>query len=209
MKDPIDKLITRTRQTFYTDGLWELLAGCISLGGGLLLLISPPGNSGAILFGAYILALFSLYSMVKRRLVYPRSGYAVYKGQGLKAYISVILKRAVLLTILTGLFLILSAQNTVMPQAWLVLLLGIFIGIGWIWQGIRLRILRLMLLGVITLLIGAALSPFLDLASGQSLSVSDRISWYFLLLGAAFLISGGITFWKYLRTPWQEGDETT
>jgi hypothetical protein len=209
MKDPIDKLITRTRQTFYTDGLWELLAGCISLGGGLLLLISPPGNSGAILFGAYILALFSLYSTVKRRLVYPRSGYAVYKGQGLKAYISVILKRAVLLTILTGLFLILSAQNTVMPQAWLVLLLGIFIGIGWIWQGIRLRILRLMLLGVITLLIGAALSPFLDLASGQSLSVSDRISWYFLLLGAAFLISGGITFWKYLRTPWQEGDETT
>ena len=209
MKDSIDKLITRTRQTFYTDGLWEILAGCISLGGGLLLLISPPGNSGAILFGGYILALLSLYSTVKNRLVYPRSGYAVYKGQGLKAYINVILKRAVLLTILTGVFLILSAQNTVMPQAWLVLLLGIFIGIGWIWQGIRLRILRLMLLGVISLLIGAALSPFLVLASEQNLSAYDRLSWYFLFLGAAFLISGGITFWKYLRSPWQEGDETT
>jgi hypothetical protein len=41
------------------------------------------------------------------------------------------------------------------------------------------------------------------------MNIVDRLSWYFLFLGAGFLASGGVMVWKYLRSPWQKGDETT
>ena len=208
MKDSIDKLITRTRQTFYSDGLWELVAGCISLCGGLLLQISPNGNRGAMVFVACVLVIFLLYSVLKNNLVYPRSGYAVYKGQGLRAHIIAVVRRAVLLAALTGVFITIRTQINITEQAWLVLFLGIFIGAGWLWQGIRLRITRLLLLGVLSLFLGTILSPLLGLAAAQGMNIIDRLSWYFLFLGAGFLASGGITFWKYLRSPRQDGDET-
>jgi hypothetical protein len=209
MKDSLDALITRTRRSFYDDGLWELMAGCISLCGGLLLQISPYGDSGAMVFGASVLLSFVLYSVAKNNLVYPRSGFAVYKGQGYRAFIIMIIKRAVLLVAISGIFLTLRAQNIITAQTWLVFLLSIFIGVGWLWQGIRLSMPRLLLLGGISLLLGAVLSPLLGWAAAQTMSTFNRISWYFVILGAAFLVSGGITFLHYLRSPWQEGDETT
>lgn len=209
MKDSLDALITRTRQSFYSDGLWELMAGCISLCGGLLLQISPYGESGAMIFGASVLLSFMLYSVAKNNLVYPRSGFAVYKGQGFRAFIIMIIKRAVLLVAITGIFITLRAQNQITAQTWLVFLLSIFIGVGWLWQGIRLRIPRMLLLGGFSLLLGAVLSPLLGWAAAQTMSTLDQLSWYFVVLGAAFLVSGGITFWIYLRSPWQEGDLTT
>ena len=208
MKDSIDTLITRTHQTFYSNGLWELMAGSILLSGGLLLQISPHGNTGVIVFAVCVLVIFFLYSLAKTKLVYPRSGYAVYIGQGIRAYIILLVKRALLLAALSAIFITLRDENEISAQTWLVFLLGIFIGIGWLWQGIRLQMLRLLILAIASISIGAILSPLNSWDAVQTMSAISRLSWYFVLLGVAFLASGGVTFWRYLRSTQPEGGET-
>ena len=94
MKDSIDTLVTRTRQTIFYDGLWELVAGSISLCGGLLLHISPHGNGGALLFVACLVLIFLLSSLTKSNLVHPPAGCSFYKGQGIRACINLIIVAA-------------------------------------------------------------------------------------------------------------------
>ena len=208
MKDSLNTLVTRTRQTFYEDGLWELMAGSILLVGGILLRISPHGNTGVMVFVVFLLVISFLYSLAKTNLIYPRSGYAVYKGQGIRAYIVLIVKRAMLLAALSAFYITLQSENEISTQTWLVLLIGIFIGIGWLWQGIRLQMLRLLVLAIASISIGALLSPLNRWEAVLIMGGMSRLSWYFLLIGVAFLASGGITFWRYLRSTQPEGGET-
>jgi hypothetical protein len=207
MNNSIDAIIIRTRKSFYQDGLWELLAGGILLFASFTILVFPDGNRGALIFTAGILAFFYLYTWLKRRFTYPRSGYAVYKEQGLKARLLTILKRTILLGILLILYFILQSPGQLGQHRWLVLMAGIFIGLGWIWQGMRLGLARLAFLGLCSLLFGAALPPLLPLASGLGTSTTEILGIYFLLMGAVFLLSGGITFSRYLqRMPAGEGE---
>jgi hypothetical protein len=207
MDNTVESIITRTRQRFYSDGLWELIAGGILLLGGLAILLSPQGSSGAIFFAAGVLVLFFLYSYSKNRLVYPRIGYALYKEQGLRARITTLIKRAFLLFLLSIMYIFLSDPNPLTGQTSLIFFLGVFIGVGWLWQGIRLRVTRLVLLGLISVILGAVFSLGQNLAPGIGKSTLEILGIYFLLVSVAFLLSGGITFVRYLRSDWQENGE--
>lgn len=204
MDSSIDAIITRTKQSFYSDGLWELLAGGILLLGGLAILGAPDGNTGAIIYAFGIMALFYLYSWVKVRYIYPHSGFAIYKEQGLIARLFTILKRSLLLVILLVVYLFLQSQSRLLEHRWLSLLLGIFIAAGWIWQGWKVSLPRLILVGIASLLIGVGLSPILPLASAMEKSALETMGIYFLSMGGVFLVSGSITFWRYLRREWQD-----
>lgn len=199
MDRSIDAIITRTRQSFYRDGLWELLAGGVLLSGGLTIFGSISGNTGAIIFASSILVIFYLYSWAKKHYINPRSGYAVYKKQGLKAQIFMILKRALFLFILVAVYLILISPDKITEYKWFVFIIGIFIGSGWTFQGVRLGLPRLILLGITSMLLGAVLSPLLLLAYAMEKSVLEIVGTYFLMMGTAFLLSGGVTFWSYLH----------
>ena len=204
MDSSIDAIITRTKQSFYSDGLWELLAGGILLLGGLAILGAPDGNTGAIIYAFGIMALFYLYSWVKVRYIYPHSGFAIYKEQGLIARLFTILKRSLLLVILLVVYLFLQSQSRLLEHRWLSLLLGIFIAAGWIWQGWKVSLPRLILVGIASLLIGVGLSPILPLAFAMEKSALETMGIYFLSMGGVFLVSGSITFWRYLRREWQD-----
>jgi hypothetical protein len=207
MDNTVESIITRTRQRFYSDGLWELIAGGILLLGGLAILLSPQGNTGAIFFAAGVLVLFFLYSYLKNRLVYPRTGYALYKEQGLRARITTVIKRAFLLFLLSIIFIFLSDPNPLTGQTGLIFFLGVFIGVGWLWQGKRLGLTRLVLLGLIAVILGAVFSLGQILAPAAGKSTIEILGIYFLLVSVAFLLSGGITFVQYLRSDWQENGE--
>jgi hypothetical protein len=207
MDNTVESIITRTRQRFYSDGLWELIAGGILLLGGLAILLSPHCNFSAIFFAAGGLVLYFLYSYLKNRLVYPRTGYALYKEQGLRARITIVIKRAFWLFLFSIIFIFLSDPNSLIGQTGLIFFLGVFIGVGWLWQGIRLGITRLVLLGLIALILGAVFSLGQNLAPSTGTSALEILGIYFLLVSVAFLLSGGITFVRYLRRDWQENKE--
>jgi hypothetical protein len=205
MDNSIDAIITRTRQSYYSDGLWELFAGSVLLIGGAILLSSLDGNAGAVLFSFGILILFFLYLWIKNRFIYPRSGFAVYKEQELFARLFRIFKRALFLSILLGIYLLLHSPIQLVEDRWLVLVIGIFIGSGWIWQGLKLSLTRLTLLGITSLLLGALLSPLLPLVPSMGINSLRILGLYFLLVGIAFLVSGAFTLAGYLRAEgmWQ------
>jgi hypothetical protein len=207
MDNTIESIITRTRQRFYSDGLWELIAGGILLLGGLAILLPPQGNTSAIFFAAGVLVLYFLYLYLKNRLIYPRTGYVLYKEQGLRARITTIIKRAFLLLLLSIMFFILSDPNPMPGQAGLFFFLGVFIGAGWLWQGIRLGVSRLVLLGLIAVILGAIFSLGQNLAPMSEKSTLEILGIYFLLVGVVFLVSGGTTFVRFLRSDWQENGE--
>jgi hypothetical protein len=205
MKTDIDTLIQRTRRYGLSDGLAEVSIGILFLLLGLFFLATLALTSGplqAILLplGIPLVVIVAgrLLGKVTRRLrerwTYPRTGYVTYQNSSRTRRWHAI-GIGSLVTLVTLAIMILIGPKS---QAWMSLLDGILLGFVFLWisQGLR----RFYLLSAFAFASGLILALNRiggNLGHGLFYSIS----------GLALLLSGGLTFWAYLRNNQLAGEE--
>jgi hypothetical protein len=202
MKNTIDTMIRRTQRYWYVDGLAEITIGLFFVVLSLYFLIQARIKTVSLnpvlvnlgLLAVILLVLwFFRYALqaVKARLTYPRTGYVAsprmqkglrWQRYGVTAWLVVVCVSLVALT--------LHSHTT---PSWAPLLMGAVAGLIVLALGYRFRLLRFAFLACALVLIGAVVSffnPGETLAAVQS-SAAD---------GVCFIISGGVTLVRYLRS---------
>lgn len=209
MKNSIDNIIHRTQRYWYVDGLAELAVGLLlALLSGYFILqaqikslpLNPVLANLALLAALLLVVLIFRAGLqaVKARVTYPRTGYVAYPRRqtgplwqryGLTAWI-----------VLTSLAMVVLATRLHSTPAWTPFLMGTVTGLTLLAVSVRFQLLRMALLAFALVLIGAFLSlinPGEPLASVL----------YAIAGGVCFLISGGITLVRYLRSTQPPAEE--
>ena len=147
----LKRLERQAMLTFFQDGLWDMFVGMFIVGWGLVLLTDIVYLGGAIFLGLYLL----VYD-VKRRVTYPRIGYAQLGAaqEKRRAWLSITLG----IMVLAGIMMAVAFASDSRP-AWLIdyfpllfsgLLAAVVAGVGQ-WIGVR----RFVVYGCIILGAGA------------------------------------------------------
>jgi hypothetical protein len=191
------------RRYWNVDGLAEIYTGCFFLLVPLLNLLWQSSIrpvwlalSGLAMLMAAVAASRPILITIRGRLTYPRTGYVSFKRP------CRILDAPGIAVILSGLAAVFAVMA--ITTDWiggLTAVTGLTLGVIDIQMGRTLGLPRFYLLGVVSICAGAVLGllqptypaffPF-DYAWEAS-------SILFSTVGVAYLISGGITLWKYLR----------
>lgn len=205
MKDQFSPIMRRTRRWKFEGGTTELMLGGIFFSAALYFLLQLlPGMSPASIFLAFVIGLLGSFlgpAYLQRRHVVPRSGYVVYKEatpRGIWKPLLLAIGAGLAMTVLLHLVSVFDNEHAL---AWMTAILGVFIGLVW-WIGNRnFRIRRLTYLGGFSILAGLLVSPAV-LGAGFTRG-SDiggiLLGSYFLLMGIAFFVSGGLAFRAFLR----------
>lgn len=198
MNDPIDQAASRARRYWYVDGLNEIAFGglCILLGFYFQVQDSLQLSSwlrqilevGLVLFiVALVLLLNKLLNFLKARITYPRSGYVSYRRPNtIRRFVTGLLAAAIA-SVLSALLMIAPAGLD-----WMAGLTGLVLAAAWLFLAWRFQLSRFLVLSLVSLGGG------IFLALTQPDGVAGLAAMYFLE-GAALLVSGGLTFWAYLR----------
>lgn len=198
MNNNIDQVTIRTRQYWFADGFAELSVGGIFLllglyfylqsvlpAGSLILFILQAGFValliGAIFLGRYIVGKF------KSSLTFPRTGFVSYKKASNKQRI-VSIGLGIVIASLNVAFFITSPRSLNLIPA----VTGLIVGIVWLISANRIRLIRLYLQSILSMLLGVGLS-LMRFELYQSLAI------YYAIMGIILLISGGVTLAKYLQ----------
>ncbi len=194
MPADIDRVMQRTRQYWYADGIPEIAIGCLLLGVALLFgleAMAIPGTPGITAYGLPILILVGVFvtgRLVKRfkaRLTYPRTGFVSYSrptGARRISRILIAFASAAMLAYV-AMRLRLESSQTMLIQALLAALLIALAGMG---------LVRFYALAALALGLGIVLSrSAIGEASGNAI--------LFGFVGAGFVLSGGITLLVYLK----------
>jgi hypothetical protein len=198
MNNPINQAANRARRYWYVDGLNEAAFGglCFLLGvyfqvqDGLRItsLIRQILEAGLVLLiVAMVLLLNKLVNFLKERITYPRSGYVSYRRPNTIRRLATGLLAAAIASVL-------SAVLMIAPPGldWMAGLTGLALAAVWLFLAWRFQLSRFLALSLVSLGGG------IFLALMQPDGVAGVAAMYFLE-GAALLVSGGITFWAYLR----------
>jgi MFS family permease len=191
----LDGIIRRTRGYFYQDGLVEMLLGVLFLVVGLLLQVwvtlqsDSPWNLlmaiglPVLVIGGVVYTQIAIRHL-KERVTYPRTGFASY-GEKQPSRIRWLFTVVPLALIVLSLLL----PQWFSQMAWFE---GAMLGLALLIIGTRAGLWRFYLLAGLSLLIGlvATVMTSGDLP-GTALTFSGA--------GLALLISGVITFRRYLR----------
>jgi hypothetical protein len=198
MNDELDRVVQRTRQYWFADGLVELSVGgtFIFLGlyfylqsilpSGSLILFTLQAGFVLLLFGIIFLSRY-LVNKFKARLTFPRSGYVSYK----RATRNQRILSASVALIIASLNVVLFV-TTPLSLSWIPAVTGSIVAVVWLISGVRTGLLRFYLQALISVLLGAALS-LLAWETYLSLAV------YYSAMGLILIASGGLTLSKYLR----------
>ncbi len=211
MNDDLKGIERRPIQYFYSDGLIEIAIGVIFLllGGIIFGQSVLPENSpvGHILTILFVLILISsgflvgrILRFLKNRLTYPRTGYVEYKKKAPnpRRKRAAAIVGAVVGAALSGLV---AAAPSV--RLWLPALNGLLLGLAVYLFWRRAGVSRFLILAGASALvgIGIALAGVADIKG---------IGLYYVLFGAAVIISGLVTFagyWRRSRTAMEPPDE--
>jgi type IV secretory pathway VirB2 component (pilin) len=198
MNNSIDQAANRARRYWYVDGLNEGAFGglCLLLGiyfqiqENLLIpsLIRHMLEAGLVLFiVAIVLLLNKLVNLLKERITYPRSGYVSYRRPNT-------IRRIITGLLAAAIASVLSAVLMIAPPGldWMAGLTGLALAAVWLFLAWRFQLSRFLVLSLVSLGGG------IFLALMQPDGVTGIAVMYFLE-GTALLVSGGITFWAYLR----------
>jgi hypothetical protein len=202
----------RVKRYWYTDGIGELI------GGGMFILLGsyfaiqeflgPKSMVSGILQVSLILVMIGgmslsrwLVNRLKTRLTYPRTGYVEYPvdedKMKSKRFWVVLLAFAISALTMVLVRLFQSFDSVVAVTG---------VAVGLILVILRAKssgVARFYVLGVISVILGLALSVS-DLPSGYSLGL------FYGLMGASFMLSGGLTLRRYLQEnplPAEDGRE--
>ncbi|OGD13278.1 MAG: hypothetical protein A2W20_03805 [Candidatus Aminicenantes bacterium RBG_16_66_30] len=196
----IEKIEKRTVQSVYDDGFFEIALGLI-----FVLLsayffsqtIIPRGSSiNAILTGLFLIVLVSAGFLVsrfvrffKRRVTYPRTGYIVFKKkeQSPKRRAAAAIAGAVIGGSLAALYGLSPSFKALIPA-----LFGLLFGIAVFFIARRIGLVRFYVLSAVSATIGVVIA-----AAGVEETRGTFL--FFLLFGAALIISGLAALFVYLR----------
>jgi hypothetical protein len=201
MKNQIDTVIQRTQRYWYIDGLAEIAVGVLILILGLfylLLYVIPNESLAAPLVGIgqpLIILLFwwlggKSVRALKERITYPRTGYVAYPRKTRK-FSRMALAGITGLVVSAAFALVQMAlhinQNMIPMLAAAAMALAIAV------LGYRFGLVRFYGLALYTLALGV-ITEFLPLVDLQ------QNAFLFSLFGLGWIVSGSITFIRYLNS---------
>lgn len=210
MKDPFERVSRSLLHYAFADGITELVAGLMFFWITWMTkpLPKPEMPAGALVLG-YVFTIF-LAAWLKRRYVYPRSGYlGNYRNRMPQMLANLGLSVLLTLFVLAPVFLFLKTADA--GLSWMVLSLGVCLAGLSLYLAIRLRFWRYLFLALASAGLGLVCSP-LVLPYQTYIHTSPEIpywvipsfqiafSTYFILMALALVISGGITFLRYLHS---------
>jgi len=197
-EDDVDRAAQRAQRYWFDDGLAEIAIGAILVSIGLLFYaeavlppeILPPGFSSlgllVVLFGGWWLA-GRFVRAAKSRLTYPRTGYVAYARPRRRRLGAAAVVGAVIAALTVVLFAMAPTS-----LAWLPTLQGLIGAAFAAYVGYRFGLTRFYALAVVSVLIGTSAS-----LAGLGNELGDAV--YYLAIGLAFIISGLLTLYAYLR----------
>ena len=214
--DQVGNLLDRPRLYYNIDGLGELGGGVLSLGVALLLWL--PANSvwhkiSWFLFLGLALALRYVIEAVKTHITYPRTGFVEYRRSERRR--TSIISAVVAALIPAGLFLAIRRHWDITAFASLAGLVfaaayayNIARAVRWKWVVVCAIALGSMAISFFPAEVLAAMAHDSLVTHPVLAKLGGVMVVSFLTYGAMLLISGGISFWFYLRhtqAPPQEG----
>lgn len=197
----IQSVIRNTQRRWFDDGLWEISFGAANLFLGLYFLLvtwlNLDENLGAWMAALQIVVVLAVFGgmrfgvpKLKERFTYPRTGYATFRRperseRRRKAFWRGLLSGGIAAAVAT----IVSLANAVNLAAGLTALI---LAAMCFYLSIRIGILRLAILGLLTLLAGFVLSQL-------SLSVEMSMAALFIAFGTLCTLLGVIELITFLR----------
>jgi hypothetical protein len=215
--DEIKSLLNRPKYYNNIDGVGELGMGFMMLGFGLLMWLqahAPKGSAwhGMWAFAIYMTVLFSILhygaKAIKTRYTYPRTGFVEYRKHdriwtGVAAFV---------LSVVASVALFAGRRH--LDLSALGSLFGVVLAAGYAYRIAREVRWKLVVAGAIALgSLATAILPANLLAAvageiGAAHPVRTKLYGTYLLsillIGTMFTISGGISFWLYLRQTREE-----
>jgi hypothetical protein len=198
MTDQLDfqEIEKRVNQAVYQDGLLEVFLGAFLLILGVLFIV----DSKLVAIGILLMFLFSwLLERVKKKYVYPRSGYVKLRPEKEADPKGIVLVALIAVVVLVGVMAIFvlvmgpdqgrqAFMRYIVPPA-----TGLLMAIGPYWLAQTYGVRRGYVLAVLFILVGV-LMPITGLASGY-----QAVGWECLVVGVVSLVTGAILFSSFIR----------
>jgi hypothetical protein len=185
----------KTRRYWFVDGLNEIALGGLCLLPGIYFQVQGSLKTapflrlllgvGLVLFTPIL--LLKAVKFLKERITYPRTGYVSYGQPSLFLRLAISLLAAAVALVLTAIYLVAPVGVN-----WMAGLTGLALAIASLIIGWRFQLSRFLVLSLVSLGGGVFL------ALTQLDGIAGVFAMYFLE-GAALLVSGGLTFWAYIR----------
>jgi len=204
----IEKIEKRTIQSFYEDGLTEIAMGLIFLilgGYFFATTVVPEGSAlGAVLTGLFVLVIISAAFLVnrflrffKRRITYPRTGYVTFKKKepSPKRRVATAAVAAIIGAGLAVLYGLSPSVKLLFPA-----INGLLFAVAVLLFANKVGLLRFYILAAASAVIGFGIT-----AAG--VGDTEGISLFYLVFGAAMVVSGAAALIVYLRRFPRPGDD--
>lgn len=204
MNDQLSTLARHTHRWKVQAGTTEIALGIILLSAGLALLLprTPTFYLSLFLLGIVVSGLLTEY--LQRRYIFPRIGYVEYRIRPRKGIWRPVLVLASSLAGIWGiLFLFHFVPKGILPPSWFSSAVAFLVGVVLILYVLLVKQRRFLILGLISMVMGFLLSPFglRYIFTGDIFGVV-KLGFYFLVMGATSIISGGLAFRSFLsHTP--------
>ena len=203
----IESLLNRSKAYYNIDGVGELAMGFMCLAYALLMWLQAHAPKDSvwhgmpafiIYFGLMCLILHYGPKAIKKRITYPRTGFVEYPKRD-TLWRPMILGAAVSAALSAGLMVGLRRHwNLATPAA----LIGLLFAASYAYGIARMRMARWKWAAVWVVALGSLVIAFLP---ADSVGAVANPLWRgaflltMMLYGAVSLVSGGISFWLYLR----------
>ena len=212
MPDAIFEARMRAQRYWYRDGLVEIPLGVLQLLLSGSELIEALGNRTSswyvpviltytVLFFGLAVSASRIMAAVRQRITYPRSGYVHESGQKRRTVAGMVLALLVALTVV--LILRYAGRAGLDPARlvqWTPAVLGLMTGAGGVYVTVRYGLPRFLVVGVLAIILGVVVS--IEYPYRLAMAI------WLAVVGCAWLCSGGVTLWNYLRTALPSADET-
>jgi hypothetical protein len=217
MLDPVSEAPIRAQRYWYRDGLSEMVVGVVSLlqGGWILFnhLVSSRSSwygPGAVLclvlLAASAMFVPRITAAIRERVTYPRSGYVSSRLSGWKRH--VVLMGLVLLSLamVGGALVALQYSDRTSGSdpdrwiQWLPAVGGVVVGALSVFVWIRQSLPRFLAVGIFSFTLGVVVSNEYRLKLAMAIWLAGN--------GCAWLCSGGVALWNYVRTTPPSADAT-
>lgn len=209
MTNELHRIEKKARRYFYEDGLTEIALGLLLLVLGgyfhLQTVLPPDSAAGSFLTAGFVIIVLSasflagrLIRVLKRRFVYPRTGYIAYRRKNRP-------RRRLIAALVGGVMgALLSALIAIAPsvETWMPAINGFLFGFAALLLANKVGLVRYHVLAASSAAIG-----FILTALGQG--GIPGITLFYLIFGAAMAISGTAAFILYLlrsRTGAESGE---